>query len=150
MLSLIRFHCIFGSLCYSLCCTSCFRGFTLQLINPFPDNITIKFVPTKIFKYYISMFQHNSTIDILRLRTDARSFSDASHGGSTHTEDMHVRLSESFWEATISSKYFNWYVIDSANNKPYSYFVWHVFDMYAVLKEFDKRIIVLITNLVIN
>ena len=70
-------------------------------------NITITFVPTKIFKYYISMFQHNSTIDILRLRTDARSFSDASHGGCTHTEDMQVRLSESYWEAMISSNYFN-------------------------------------------
>jgi len=93
-------------------------------------NITITFVPTKIFEYYISLFQHNSNIDILRLRTDARSFSDASHGGSTHTEDMQVRLSESYWEAMISSNYFNWYVIDFANNKPYSYFVccyiWHV------------------------
>jgi len=31
---------------------------------------------------------------------------------------------------SLSSKYFNWYVIDSANNKPYSYFVccyiWHI------------------------
>jgi len=70
-------------------------------------NITITFVPMQIFEYYISLFQHNTNIDILRLRTDARPFSEASHGGSTHTEDMHVRLSESYWEATISSKYFN-------------------------------------------
>jgi len=57
----------------------------------FRMNITITFVPTKIFKYYISMFQHISYIDILRLRTDAKPFSDAYHGGSTQTEDMHVR-----------------------------------------------------------
>jgi len=128
LLGLIRLHCIFGSLSYSLCCKRCFRGFLFIYIycllggrchsrlyidrnkmeeenelNPptlpyftvdksvLRMNITITFVPTKIFKYYISMFQHNSTIDILRLRTDARPFSDASHGGSTHTEDLHVR-----------------------------------------------------------
>jgi len=61
-------------------------------------NITITFVPTKIFKYNVSMFQHNSNIDILCLRTDARPFSGASHGGSTHTEDLHVRWSENIWE----------------------------------------------------
>ena len=78
---------------------------------------------TKIFKYYVSLFQHNSNIDSFRLRTDAKPFSDTSHGIFTHTEDMHVRFSYSNWEATISSKYFNIYVMDSANNKTYSYCV---------------------------
>ena len=68
---------------------------------------TITIVPTKIFKYYISLFQHNSNIDGLRLRADARLFSNASHGGSTRSENMHVRLSQINWETTISSKYFN-------------------------------------------
>jgi len=108
-------------------------------------NITITIVPTKIFKYYISLFQHNSNIDGLRSRTDARPFSDASHRGSTHTENMHVRLSQSNWETTISSKYFNWYVILPITSRiPILCVV--IYDMYAVLKEYDKQIIVLITN----
>jgi len=73
-------------------------------------NITITFVPTKIFEYYISLFQHISNTDILRLRTDPRPFSDASHGGSTHTEDMHVRLLELLGSndiVEIQKMYFN-------------------------------------------
>ena len=81
--------------------------YVINDISVFRKNITITFVPTKIFKYCISLFQFNSNTDSLCLRTDAGSFSDVSDGASTHTEDMHVRLSENNWEATIASKDFN-------------------------------------------
>ena len=77
---------------------------TLQMIYQFSVRTSRLRWPHELYKYCISLFQCNYNIYSLRLRTDAGSFSDASHGGSTHTKDMHVRLSENDWEATISSK----------------------------------------------